>query len=317
MDVSIIIVNWNTRDILRDCLKSVYEQVGQVVIEVIVIDNASSDGSPEMVRAEFPQVILMANSQNQGFARANNQAIVVAKGRYILLLNSDTVVLADAIAKVVEFADANPDTAVIGCRVLNPDGTLQPTCFRFPSLLNLLLSSTYLYKLFPRNRFFGRERMLRWDRNDVREVDVVTGCFMLVRRGAIQQVGALDETFFMYGEETDWCYRFKRAGCKIMFTPDAQIIHFGGQSSKQAAPQMTLQLRGSILHFLRKHRSRLEYWLACLLVFLFFAVRVPAWLCKSLVSRENRSYCWQRAKIYLVGIWKLLKGGGQALCIQP
>jgi GT2 family glycosyltransferase len=207
-EVSVVVVNWNTQDILRDCLKSIYEQAGEIDLEVIVIDNASTDGSVEMVKKDFPQVTLIENSQNRGFAAANNQGIDISKGRYVLLLNSDTVVLDNAIAKTVAFADSHPKAAIVGCRVLNPDQTLQPTCFMFPSILNMLLSSTYLYKIFPKSKFFGREQMTWWDRSDVREVDVVTGCFMLIRRKAIQQVGTMDEQFFMYGEETDWCYRW-------------------------------------------------------------------------------------------------------------
>ncbi len=218
-EISIIIVNWNTRDVLCDCLRTLYQQAGGIDFEVIVVDNASTDSSAEMVKVRFPNVILIENHENRGFAAANNQGMAIARGRYVLLLNSDTVVPDDTMPKMVAFAYNHPEAAVVGCRVLNPDGTLQPTCFMFPSLLNMVLSSTYLYKLFPGSKFFGRERMTWWDRNDAREVDVVTGCFMLVRREAIEQIGLLDEYFFMYGEETDWCYRFKQAGWKVIFTP--------------------------------------------------------------------------------------------------
>ena len=217
IDVSTIIVNWNTCNITCDCLKSVFEQTKELSFEVIVVDNASSDGSVEMIRHDFPQVNLIENSENKGFAAANNQGMAIANGCYVLLLNSDTIILDNAISKTISFADAHPEAAVTGCRVLNPDRSLQPTCFMFPSILNMLFESSYLYKLFPRSKFFGRERMTWWDRSDVREVDVVTGCFMLVRREAIEQVGIMDERFFVYGEETDWCYRFKRASWKPHF----------------------------------------------------------------------------------------------------
>jgi len=264
-----------------------------------------------MVKREFPNVTVLANSENLGFAAANNQGIKKAKGRYILLLNSDTIILNNAIQRTVAFADAHPEAAVVGCRVLNPDKTLQPTCFMFPSLLNMLLSTTYLYKLFPKSKFFGRERMTWWDRNDTREVDVVTGCFMLVRREAIEKAGLLDERFFMYGEETDWCFRFKQAGWKIMFTPEAEIIHLGGASSRKNASVMSLQLRGSILQFIRKHRGWLHYTLACILVWLFFAIRVPAWFLKYIINR--RDHCKQRIRIYTTGMWRLLTRGYKGL----
>lgn len=314
MDVSVIIVNWNTCKVTCDCLRSIYAQTATSKSEVIVIDNASIDESVRMIKEKFLQVTLIENSENKGFAAANNQGIRIAQGRYILLLNSDTIVLDNAIGQVVSFADLHPESAVVGCKVLNPDGTLQRTCFMFPSLLNMLLSSTYLYKLFPRSKFFGREQMTWWDRDDVREVDVVTGCFMLVRREAIEQIGLMDERFFMYGEETDWCYRFRQAGWKAVFTPAAEIIHLGGQSSKQMAVEMALQLRGSILQFMRKHRSTLEYKIMCILTWLFFAVRVPVWFIKQLVNRGQRDYCRMRMNTYLVGMKRLVANGGEGLC---
>ncbi len=315
IDVSIIIVSWNTRDILRQCLESIYEQTPAMEYEVIIIDNASTDGSAEMIKTHFPKAILIENSINKGFAAANNQAIALAKGRYFLLLNPDTVILDNAINKSIKFAEQNPNAAVVGCKVLNPDRTIQPTCFMFPSLLNMFLSSTYLYKLFPKNKFFGRERMTWWDRNDAREVDVVTGCFMFVRRDAVEQTGLMDERFFVYGEETDWCYRFKKEGWKVLFTPEAQIIHYGGQSSKAVSIEMTLQLRGSILLFIQKHRSALEYRLACVLVWLFFAVRVPFWMI-AYAARRSDLY---RNKIsaYIKGMYRLMFYGAKGLCVNP
>jgi hypothetical protein len=305
-EVSVVVVNWNTQDILRDCLRSIYEQGGEIDLEVIVIDNASTDGSVEMVKKDFPQVTLIENSQNRGFAAANNKGIAISKGRYVLLLNSDTVVLDNAIAKTAAFADSHPEAAVVGCRVLNPDRTLQPTCFMFPSILNMLLSSTYLYKLFPKNKFFGRERMTWWNRNDIREVDVVTGCFMLVRQDAIKKVGSMDEQFFMYGEETDWCYRFKQAGWKILFAPCAEIIHLGGQSSKGIRVDMLIRLRISILQFMKKHYSWLTYRIACFFVIVFFVTRLPVWICIALFSNKRQGEARNRVKAYTIGIRKAL-----------
>lgn len=314
LGVSVIIVSWNTRQITCDCLGSIYEQTQNIQFEVIVVDNASSDDSVVTIKRDYPEVILLENKKNLGFAAANNQGMTIAKGRYVLLLNSDTVVSDNAIAKTVAFADKHTEVAIVGCRVINPDMSLQPTCFMFPSILNMLLSSTYLYKLFAKNRFFGREQITWWSRDTVREVDVVTGCFMLVRREALEQVGMMDERFFVYGEETDWCYRFKQAGWKVMFTPDVEIIHLGGQSSKQVVSKMVLQLRGSLLLFFMKHRSRYEYRLACFLVLLFFIVRIPVWLIKWFVCSKNRANCLLFIKVYIVGVWKLISGGPQCLC---
>lgn len=308
MDVSVIIVSWNTRELLRNCLTSISEQTRNTEFEVTVVDNDSDDDSAAMVGANFPQVTLIENSQNRGFAAANNQAIATAKGRYVLLLNSDTLLLDCAIDKAVAFAESHPEADVIGPRVLNPDRTLQPTCFMFPSILNMFLSATYLYKVFPLNRFFGRERMTWWDRNNIRQVDVVTGCFMLIRKEAIERVGLLDERFFMYAEETDFCYRIKQNSGNIFFVPGAQIVHFGGASSTQIKPEMTLQLRAAILLFFKKHRSGLSYILACLLINLFFSLRVMYWLMKAAFSRNSRTSDLQTATTYIVGAFKALFG---------
>ena len=315
MDVSIIIASWNTRDILRDCLASIYKETNGFPFEVIVVDNGSTDGSAQMVKTEFPQALLIANSENRGYAGANNQGMAIAKGRYVLLLNSDTLMRDTTLGKMISFADAHPEAGVMGCRVLNPDGTLQSSCFSFPCLLNMFLMATYLQKLFPRNRFFGRERMLWFDWSQTCEVDVVVGCFMLVRRDAIEQVGTMDERLFMYCEETDWCYRLKQAGFKILYTPCAEIIHLERGSSKQMQPEMTLQLRASTLFFFKKHRSRLSYWLACVLVSSFFLLRIPYWLAKGICCKGSRLSDFQTAKTYVVGASKALLGW-RGLCYR-
>jgi len=302
IDVSIIIVSWNTRQITCNCIDSIYDQTNNLDFEIIIIDNASVDDSVVTIKRDYPEVILIENKENRGFATANNQGIEISQGRYILLLNSDTIILDNAIAKTVEFADKHPKAAVVGCKALNPDMILQPTCFMFPSLLNMVLSTTYMYKLFPRNRFFGRERMSWWDRNDVRELDVVTGCFMLVREKAIEEIGLMDEHFFMYGEETDWCYRFKKADWKMLFTPDAEIIHLGGRSTAQISEKMLIELRLSILKFIKKHHGWLKHKVACFLTIMFFAIRIPVWLAIATINGKKRKQALERSRIYLTGM---------------
>jgi GT2 family glycosyltransferase len=273
-DVSVIIVNWNTSALLRACLESVYSTTRLITFEVIVIDNASTDDSVAMMQRKFPAVRIIANRANRGFAAANNQGIAIASGRYVLLLNSDTVVLENAIAKTIAFADRYPDTSVTGCRILNADGTLQESCFMFPSLLNFALFATYLYRLFPRSRFFGREQMSWWRRDDAREVDVVTGCYMLVRREAIDDVGGMDESFFMYAEETDWCYRFKAKGWKRRFTPDAEIIHLGGGSAPKLSGHRARITNKSFATYMFKHWSRAQAMAGLYLIALFYLSRL-------------------------------------------
>ncbi|MHC4543146.1 MAG: glycosyltransferase family 2 protein [Planctomycetota bacterium] len=292
MDVSIVIVGWNTREMLRNCVTSVYAQTSNVQFEVIVIDNASLDGSVEMIRSEFPDVILVANDTNRGFAAASNQGIIQAKGRYILLLNSDTVICDAAIEKTIAYADDHTDVAVVGCQVYGKQEIPQITCFRFPSVLNLSLETFALSRIFKKNRFFGREHMRWWLRDTERQVDVVAGVFMLIRREAVDKVGLMDEEYFFLYEETDWCYRFSKAGWKIMFWPGAKIIHVGGgkQSRKQANLKMMVQSQKSMLIFFKKHYNLIAYLLARLLLAFRCGYRCVAWgfltLSRKLVGKD-------------------------------
>ncbi len=314
--ISIIIVSWNTKQMLCDCLVSIYQTIkNDLAFEIIVVDNNSSDDSCKMIKENFPHVILIENSYNNGFASANNAAIEISKGRYILLLNSDTIILDKAIQKSLAFAEIHPEAAVIGCKLLKPDRTIQQSCFMFPSILNMILSASYLYKIFPKNHFFGRERMTWWDRQNIQKVDVVTGCFMLVRSEAVKKIGKMDESYFMYGEETDWCYRFKQAGWENIFFPDAQIIHFGGASTKLRKAEMILQLRGSILLFMKKNKSKASYLCACALISLFFFVRVPFYLFKRLFYAGSIDKNISFERTYLKGAVKALFGA-ESLCVR-
>jgi hypothetical protein len=301
LDVSIIIVARNIRQLLHDCLKSVYEKTRDVNFEVIYVDNASGDASVQMVKEQFAEVGIIKNDENKGFTKASNQGIEVSKGRYVLLLNSDTILLDNAIARTVGFADANPDAAVFGCKVLNPDRTIQRTCFMYPSVLNMFLAATYLYKTFPKNRFFGREHMTWWGSDEAMEVETICGCFSLVRKEAIDQVGPMDERYFFYGDDPDWCYRFKKAGWKVMFTPDGRIIHYGGQTTSQKARAFRLQLEGSKLIFMKLHRSRAAFPFACLMVALFFFLRIPYWLAVGLLRKKEGRRSIEHAVTYLIG----------------
>jgi GT2 family glycosyltransferase len=264
IDVSIIIVNWNTRDILRGCLNSVFQQTQNITFEVILIDNASSDNSAGMVKQEFPQVTLIANSENRGFAAANNQGMRIANGRYVLLLNPDTIVLDGAIQKSVTFADNHPDIGVLGCQVWLNESEIQKTCFAFPTYYGFLIQKTGLRRMFSQSRLFGWIDYGWWDRTTQMDVDVVSGMFMLVRQKAIQEIGLMDEAFFVYAEETDWCFRFRQANWRCVFTPSARIIHLdgGNKSTDLVKNKMFVQMQKSILIFHLKHRGVLS-WAAC------------------------------------------------------
>ncbi|MFO0829766.1 MAG: glycosyltransferase family 2 protein [Phycisphaerales bacterium] len=252
--VSVVIVNWNTKDLLRDCVASIARETKRSH-EAIVVDNASSDGSGAMLASEFPWVRRIENQSNRGFAAANNQGIAVARGQYVLLLNPDTVVLDGAIDRCLDLMAARSDIACLGCQVWEDERTIQRTCFKFPTLLDDLLGSLHSDRLFPNSDWLGGPWLPSWDRRSEREVDVVSGMFMLVRRDVVERVGLLDEAYFVYGEETDWCYRMHQLGLKRSFWPGARILHLdgGGKSTSQRSVAMYVQLQRSLLIFFRKY----------------------------------------------------------------
>ena len=251
-DLSIVIVEWNTVDMLRDCLASVFANNGGLDLQVIVVDNASEDGSPEMVEAEFPQVTQIRNADNRGFAAANNQGFEICTGRHVLLLNSDTYVLGNVLAASVAYLDAHADVGAMGCRVLNPDRTMQATCSMWPRLLDLVFMSTGLWKL-RHPRVFGRYQMTDWARDDERPVEVISGCYLMVRAEVLAQVGPLDEDFFFFGEETDWCRRIADAGWRLMFAPVGEIVHYGSASARKLNHKRDLMLTDATVRLHRKH----------------------------------------------------------------
>ncbi|HUW19290.1 MAG TPA: glycosyltransferase [Sedimentisphaerales bacterium] len=308
MDVSVIVVNWNTRELLHDCLKSVYEHASSLEFEVIVVDNASTDGSAGMVREVFPDATLIVNNTNRGYAAALNEGMRIARGRYFLVLNSDIIICDAAITKTVGYADKHPEAAVIGCQVWKSPDEIQPTCFRFPSLLNLFLDTLALNRVFEKNRFFGREHMRWWLRDTERVVDVVAGMFMLVRREAVEQVGLMDEDYFLLCEETDWCYRFSKAGWRMVFWPGAKIIHVHGgmQSRKKANLRMMVQFQKSRLIFFKKHYGTVRYLLARFLSALLCLFRCTTWaVLKFLRQLAGRDVKYETEKMR--GLWWSLK----------
>ncbi len=252
MQVSIIIVNYNTCNLLRECLSSILQHTHGLDFEIIVIDNASNDGSREMLEKEFPQVVRIYNPRNIGFAAANNQGIKRATGNYILLLNSDTRIIGDAIRATYDFMEKHPRVGIAGCKLLHADGSLQPSCRSFPSVWNIFVESFFLYLLFRNTKLFGRYYMSYFDHQSVCEVEVVMGAFMFIRRTTFDTVGLFDEDYFLYSEETDFCYRAHRAGIKTFFYPHAAIIHLEGGSASDSQLRFR-RLHQGVLLFLRKH----------------------------------------------------------------
>ncbi len=284
--LAIVIISWNTEDLLRDCLQSVYDYPPECEYEVWVVDNDSSDGSIAVVKEGFPQVSLVENEQNVGFAQANNQAVQLTNCELVLLLNPDTIVKPHALTVLVTFMDEHSEAGSAGSMLLNPDGSLQPSCHPSPKLSRELWRLLHLDAVYP----YGHYHMHKWDMGKMREVDVVQGASMILRQSILDNIGLLDGDYFMYSEEVDLCYRIQQAGWKLYWVPQSKVIHYGGQSTKLMADRMFIQLYKGKLMYFRKHYGRFAgniYKLILLLASLSRVIFVPlAWLNPTPVREE-------------------------------
>jgi GT2 family glycosyltransferase len=253
--VSVIIVSWNARDYLLQCLASLTPETCRYPMEIIVVDNASSDGSPEAVEIQFPHVRLVRSGANLGFARGNNLGVSHSRGRYLAFVNSDVKVLKDCLSTLVDYCDQHPEVGMAGPRIIGGDGKLQRSCRGFPTVWNMFCRALALDAMFPRVKPFSGYAMGYWPQETLCSVDILTGCFWLVRRGALEQVGLLDETFFIYGEDMDWCKRFWDRGWKLMFVPSAEAIHYGGASSSNAPVRFYIERQRADLQYWKKHHG--------------------------------------------------------------
>jgi GT2 family glycosyltransferase len=303
VDLSIVIVNWNTRELLRSCLDSVYQTVSGIPFEVLVVDNHSVDGSPEMVASCFPQVELIRNNENVGFARANNQAIRMSHGRFVLLLNSDAVLLPGTACRMLAVMDEQPRVGVVGAQLLNPDGTFQGSYADFPSLRGELLLATKLaaivfgpsYPNYPARRS-QQDQLADW----------VSGACLMVRRAAIDQVGLLDEDYFMYTEETDWCYRMKRAGWLVYYCAAARVVHWASQSSKRVPERRRGMVYRSKWLFMRKHRGPIAATAFRYALLVTSLLKCGLWWLSSLIGRRSvRQLALQHVRSYQVVLGEL------------
>ena len=287
--VSVIIVNWNTKEHLRRCLQSLTQHSAPNTphLEIIVVDNASIDGSAEMVQREFPQVRLVVNDENIGYAAANNQGAAIAKGRYLLLLNPDTVVPNEAINCLVEFSEAHPDAGIVAPKLVYPDGSLQPSVRSFPTPAALLFSALLLDRIFPKSRIFGRYRMTWFRYDQVIEVDQPMASALLVRKTAWEQIGGMDETMPIFFNDVDLCWRLKKAGWRIYFVPDAVIVHHHGASTRLLGIGKALATHKGLLRFYDKHFRPLMpaplYWLLRSFVSLGSQLRIAVLLAANLL----------------------------------
>ena len=256
-EISVIIVSWNACDYLRDCLNSIRNTGGALIREVIVVDNASSDGSPDMVKAQFPEVNLVRASENLGFARANNLGIQRASGSLLALINSDVIVDRGCLQALADCLEKHPEVGLAGPRVNGRDGRLQVTCRRLPTIWNTACRLPALDRVCSRWAFFSRFQTWYWNLDQDANVEVLSGCFWVARREAVDEVGQIDERFFFYTEDVDWCKRFRDAGWKLMFVPGATATHFGGGSSSNAPLRFSIEQLRSNLTYWRKHHGSL------------------------------------------------------------
>jgi GT2 family glycosyltransferase len=253
--VSVIIVVWNAMRYVLECLDSLQEYCGSVCTEVIIVDNASTDGTPDLVEKRYPNFKLIRNPENYGFAKANNIGILQCSGDYICLVNSDVAFIDDCISPMIKCLSESPEVALIGPKMLGPDGDVRRSTMRFPTVWNNFSRALGFDLLFPHSGFWGGLLMADFDHQRTMPVEVLNGWFVVVRREALEQVGLLDTQFFMYGEDVDWCYRFRKAGRGIVFFSDAAAIHYGGSSSASAPIRFSTEMLRANLQYWRKHHG--------------------------------------------------------------
>ena len=305
--VSVVIVSWNTLDLVIDCIESIHRETS-ARHEVILVDNASSDGTAEVISQRHPQVRLIANDTNRGFAAANNQGIDIAQGRLILLLNPDTVILEGAIDRSVEKLDSEDDIGVLGCQIWETPDRIQLTSFRFESVLSVLESSFGLTKLVNLCPGVETAYYVNWDRCSDRDVEVVSGMFMLIPRNVIDRIGSLDERFFIYAEEADFCWRVQRLGMRNHFWCGAKILHLdgGSKSTEQIRPRMHVQMLKSKLQFIRKNRGVISHAVCWLIITLGLLIRFLAVGLMFVLRRRDRDR--KRCRVWSGGLKWLLTG---------
>lgn len=288
-DISIIVVSYNTREMTVEALESVYKSEGDVAFEVIVVDNASTDGSADAIAERLPQVRLIRSEENLGFGRANNIAAEAAQGRYILLLNPDTLVFPTSLQSLMDFAKDQPQARIWGGRTVFADGSLNPTSvWRGLSLWSLTCAAFLLTGLFKNSSLFNPEAYGGWRRDEVREVDIVTGCYLLIETGLWRELKGFDPEFFMYAEEADLCYRGRQLGARPMFTPNSTIVHYGGASETARGPKLVRLYAGKVT-FMRKHWSPLRYRLGVGIYLFHVLIHWIAYGAIRLATRSTRA----------------------------
>lgn len=286
LDLSIVIVNWNTEELLIQCIDSVIKHTKSINYEIVVVDNGSEDGSVKSVKERYPEAVLVENEYNAGFTKACNQGFEESKGEYILMLNSDTIIADDALGKMVLFARQQSSAGIIGCKIKYPDGRFQSSCFRYPDILGFIFSALYLPQMFPRSSFCNRERYGMEEWYEMKEVDCVMGSCFMVKKEWMAELEYLDESYFMYCEETDFCKKMKEFGKKTLFYPDVSIthVHKGSQKNWDGIAWSHYAVNRGKLLFLYKWRSPFTAYLANLILVISVLPRFFTWLLMDIVD---------------------------------
>ena len=286
--LSIVIVTWNCKKYLQDCLDSIAGYRRDSAVEVIVVDNASQDGTPEMVRDFYPEVTLVATGANLGFPRGTNVGIQRSSGKYLSLINPDVRVLDGCIQKMMAYMDDNPRVGLLGPRMLSVDGTVGRSCMGSPTLWNLFCRALALDTLMPRSKLFGGFLMQYFDRDRVAEVDILNGWFWMTRAEAVQEVGLLDESLFMYADDLDWSRRFRQAGWKVVYFPEAEAIHYGGGTTARAPVRFAVEMQRANFQYWKKNYGRASQAIYLAIVALHQLMRLVGYSVLALYPAPNR-----------------------------
>lgn len=299
--LSTIVISYNTRQMTLDCLRALQDDLTGISSETIVVDNNSSDGSAAAIAAEFPAVIIIENSANRGFGAANNQGMRAAAGQFFLLINSDAFPKPGAISAMLQLLRNRPDVALVGPRLLNADGSLQRSCFRFPSPRQAWLENLWITPFLPSSSAWGDYR--RWPHDQEREVDFVIGACLMVRRSAVEQVGGFDEEFFMYSEEADWQIRLSQAGWKVLFTPAASVTHLGGASGAAEKSRINRYFFDSLDYYEWKHHGLSGLVLVRLAMIIGCTARAAGWMIGGVIPGKAK-VARAKLKLRLWLIWR-------------
>lgn len=302
-DISIVIVNYNTKDYLYNCVHSIVNNKSRLDIEIIIVDNLSTDESLKSIKINFSFISIIENSINIGFAKANNIGISNSSGKYLMLINPDVVLMEGCLDKIFDFMESNNSIGILGPKILTSDGKVQRSCMGFPTIWNTLCRALYLDKIFPRVEIFGGLLLTYWNHDCNKSVDVINGCFWAVRRKAIENVGLLDETFFMYGEDIDWCRRFHDNGWDVVFFKNAEAIHFGGVSSSGAPIRFYIELQNANLRYWRKYKNKISQSVYWLITVTYQITRIIYNIIRYTLLNNNRSICKNNIQMY----WNCLK----------